>query len=178
MVRSIAAPFLDEPDFSDVEDPGYYTDELVGDGVSEELEVISVQPGESVLSGQLNWNMEPRRDPFSRGDSEVLVERTATAVGSSGGLPIVPRLDALVAGPDSLLAVLDDRIVREGDVIAGFRVSRIDSDGVLLRAGNVSHRLRVADMSFGRVAEVSAIEDPALSLPVDNEHFPSGNSGF
>lgn len=178
LVRSVAAPFFDEPDFSDVEDPEYYLDAEVDDSGAGNSEMAALQPGQSVLSGQLNWNTEAHRDPFSRGHSPLVAESVVVVSVAGSSLPVLPRLDALVAGPESLLAVLDDKIVREGDSIAGFRVARIDSDGVLLSAANTSHRLRVADMRFDQLAGTSASKDPAQDSPVNEERFPGGDSGF
>lgn len=65
----------------------------------------------------------------------------------------LPSLDALVAGPNSLLAVLDDRIVRVGDSSGIFRVVHINRNGVALRAADSDYLLRVADMKALRAEE-------------------------
>lgn len=145
MVRSIAGPFFDRPDFADAEDPEFY----LGETAEEEQgpAVVALQPGQSVLSGQLTWIGDPKRDPFSRGEEPRKPESLEVLPVTATGLLKLPRLDALVAGPDSLLAVLDDRIVRIGDTSGIFRVIRIDRSGVALRAADSDYRLRVADMN-------------------------------
>jgi hypothetical protein len=160
MVRSLAAPFLDEPDFADVEAPVFDPD---GEALAE-LEVVATdktapaaeetiwRADQSVLSGQLTWNEAPQRDPFASPgkspDAKVSIETTASLPTVVG----MPRLDALVAGPDSLFAVLNDQIVREGDLVGGYEVTRIASDGVRIASRFESHWLawqtaesRVAD---------------------------------
>jgi hypothetical protein len=176
MVRSIAAPFLDEPDFSDVQSPEFDPQREA----RVELEIVaadstSIDPEaeeegalwraeQSVLSGQLTWNSRPRRDPF-RGVTTDVVQVQEVAPGSiSDG---IPRLDALVAGPESVFAVLNDQIVREGDLLEGYEVTRISPDGVRIASRWESHWLPVS----GMVIEVIEVETkaPAVGLgePVD-----------
>jgi hypothetical protein len=83
----------------------------------------------------------------------------------------VPRLKALVAGPDSLFAVLNDRIVREGDLIGGYQVTRIATDGVRIASRFQSHWLAVADMEIEVAAEAEttaiAADEAVFSEPGD-----------
>ncbi len=176
MVRSIAAPFLDEPDFADVEAPVFDPDAELGDE-PDIVSAVTAEPApaaepedelwradQSVLSGQLTWDSHPRRDPFS-GSSELLLVRgdTEPMVAPAGGLP---RLQALVAGPDSQFAVLNDQIVREGDLIAGYQVTRIATDGVRIASWQESHWLAVADMEI----EIQPAAEPleaAFDEPAD-----------
>lgn len=142
MLYSISAPFLEDPAFADAEDPEFY---LIAEAPDDEEAAFAARPGRSVLSGQLTWNADPRRNPFGpvAGGAE-----TVTAVSrpvAAAGLPGLPRLDALVAGPESLLAVLDDRIVREGDRVGDYRVERIRADGVEIVSRDRSHWLSVGD---------------------------------
>ncbi len=138
MLTSIGAPFLERPEFDDAEDPDFY---LLAEETADEDQPVVVRPGRSVLSGLLTWNDSPRRDPFSpvSGDTETVVRRSVPM----GRTPVLPRLDALVAGPESLLAVLDDRIVRVGDRIGEYRVERIRENGVLIASVNRSHWLAI-----------------------------------
>ena len=171
MLRSVAAPFLDAPDFSSVEDPEFHMEE---DGPAE-LEVVastgtaSDVPDEdaiwraeqSVLSGQLTWNGNPDRDPFSGMTEAPVVTRLSESTDNERMLSGIPRLDGLVAGPDSLFAVLNDRIVREGDVIGGYEVTRIATDGVRIASRVATHWLAVADMEFERLNPVTEAETDA-----------------
>ena len=142
MLYSVSAPFLEDPEFGDAEDPEFY---LITEEVDDGAESAAVRPGRSVLSGQLTWNASPRRNPFGplsgEGAPVTLVSSPVAVPGPSG----LPRLDALVAGPESLLAVLDDRIVREGDRIGDYRVDRIRADGVRIVSRDRSHWLSVGD---------------------------------
>ena len=175
MVYSITAPMLDEPDFSDVEAPAFDPDDTQA-----ELEVVATaaepqkpaeevwRAGQSVLSGQLTWNGRPNRDPFAG-----LRVASPVSAGSEPAEPravaiiCVPRLDALVAGPNSLFAVLNDQIVREGDLISGYQVTRISPDGVRVSSRFASHWLAVADM-----------EIEATSESDDREQFDTGLEDF
>ena len=170
MLRSVATPFLDEPDFSDVVAPAFDPEEAA----PAELEIVAASEPTtagseeiwraelSVLSGQMTWNSEPRRDPFSGSSAPVVpVLPSASAPGVQVAVGI-PRLDALVAGPDSLLAVLNDQVVREGDLIAGYEVTRIAPDGVRISSRHQSHWLAVADMVVERATERTT-DDEALA---------------
>lgn len=153
MVRTLAAPFLDEPDFSDVEDPEFYLDEADAPELVVAEATVAAPTAEdtiwradqSVLSGQLTWNDTPARNPFS-GGTKVPGMRPVAAPSSLPANAHVPKLGALVAGPDSLLAVLDNRIVREGDLVAGYEVTRIERDGVRIASATQSHWLAVSAM--------------------------------
>ncbi len=180
MLRSIAAPFFDMPDYSGVEDPEFYLEE----DVPTELEVVATdrfgtgtdvtsldddtiwRAEQSVLSGQLTWNSAPARDPFSGIGSVSVAVDSAPA----SGMPVVvgiPRLDALVAGPKSLLAVLNDQIVREGDLIGGYEVTRISPSGVRLASRHASHWLAVSDMETESESEPVRADQEVLAEPAD-----------
>ena len=169
MIHSIAAPFMDGPDFSEMEappfDPEYEAPtelEIVAamegatgidDGVNEEDPVWRAE--QSVLSGQLTWNSAPHRDPFSNGRAEPV---RVSEIGSVPTEPMadgVPRLDALVAGPNSLFAVLNDQIVREGDLLGGYQITRIAPHGVRIASRWQSHWLSVADMEIEIDTEIA-----------------------
>ena len=172
MVRSVATPFLDEPDFADVEAPVFDPDaEAIG-----ELEVVATEEpaaaaeaaiwraDQSVLSGQLTWNEAPHRDPFASDGDAPVTTAGITATVSRPTVVGIPRLDALVAGPDSLLAVLNDQIVREGDLVGGYEVTRIARDGVRIASRFQSHWLAVADMDTAA--------DAAAPADAEDENFP------
>lgn len=178
LARSLAAPFFAATDFSDVEDPEFYLDEAVEESASDNPEPAALVPGQSVLSGQLNWNEDPQRDPFRRIPPAVHPVTGVLSTAAHGGPSGLPRLDALVAGPDSLLAVLDNRIVRQGDLVAGYRVARIDRSGVLLSAAGGNHRLSVADMSRGPTIDVIEAGESGLNDSADEPLYPTEDSGF
>jgi hypothetical protein len=171
MLRSIAAPFLAEPDFGDVEDPEFYLDadaSAFADGSGHADEGMGEpeiwRADQSVLSGQLTWNASPRRDPFAPGlegpEATAVVRREAWPQQTHG----LPRLNALIAGPVSHFAVLDDRIVREGDLIGGYQVTRISPDGVRIASLSETHWLSVSNMAYERDIEAG---DARLDEPVD-----------
>ncbi len=165
IVRSVATPFLSTPDFGDVEAPEYFPEE---DGPAV-LEVVATVPAgsqanstdedrmwraeQSVLSGRLTWNEVPRRDPFSGVSAASIASTVAAPSYQVPPQAEVPRLDALVAGPDSLFAVLNDQIVREGDLLGPYRIVRIAPDGVRIASRSASHWLAVADMAVWRPVE-------------------------
>jgi len=163
MLRSLAAPFLEQPDFDDVEDPEFFLAETDIDGITSD-EPLIWRADQSVLSGQLTWNDSPARDPFVRmavGPGAVDLPVQVLPAATMDGLP---RLDALVAGPKSLLAVLNNRIVREGDLIGAYQVTRIRPDGVRIASRHETHWLSVADMTL----ETDDVEDDELmDAPAD-----------
>lgn len=141
LARAIATPLLERPDFSDVPSPAFYPDDLpVG---SEPVTPEREAPGTgSVLGGRLAWDETPGRDPFSPPGA---LSTTLPSVRAAADEPPLPRLDALVAGPLSLLAVLDGRIVREGEHIGAYRVAQIGRDGVRIDTANRSIWLKLAE---------------------------------
>lgn len=176
MLRSVARPFLDEPDYSDVEAPVFDPEE---EGMAE-FEVLASEredtvqdeqpiwrPDQSVLSGQLTWIDKPARDPFSGMTGPSMQSTITKPLNGQSEMPVVPRLDALVAGPDSLIAVLNDQIVRVGDLVGDYEVTRIAPDGVRIANRFASHWLAVADM------EIEA-HKPATETESD-DGFPGGS---
>ncbi len=158
LARSVVAPFLDRPDLSSVPVPVDFPEEGVAaagrepaGGAARTFRTPTAIPragGEAdgsaaVNIGGLSWRAAPQRDPFSpRAGAEAAGARPALDPGEPQ-TPALPTLDALVAGPESLLAVLDDRIVREGDELRGYRVVRISLDGVRVRSARGSLWLTV-----------------------------------
>lgn len=163
MVRSVAAPFLEQPDFADAEDPEFYLDDPAQAEAEAEAETPVRPSGQSVLSGALSWTNAPGRDPFTASDRQAVEQSRTLFQASTPDASRLPRLNGLVAGPESLLAVLDDRIVREGDRIGAFLVQNIEPGGVRLTAGYTDHWLRVADMNAAAIDDAVAITDQEIS---------------
>ena len=159
---SVAAPLLERPEFGDVAVPMGFPEDDVGEMVdvgtqrrdTRGLAVSSSSTGgtgravadgspNAVQIGRLSWQADPARDPFAPSGVLPAQGKDGLQVPRTNPLPSVPRLNALVAGPRSLLAVLDDQIVREGEHIRGYRVSTISRRGVRITAGNESVWLSV-----------------------------------
>ena len=91
----------------------------------------------------LAWNANPVRDPFSVAE-DITLPAASSTTNTAPVRPAIPRLNALVAGARSRFAVIDDRIVGEGDSLGAFRVSEITPDEVVLDSpGTASLRLKV-----------------------------------
>ena len=169
---SVAAPLLERPDFSEVAVPVDFPEDVVEEVVDEAVDEgatrrdtrrLAVSGGNAgdagtavangspnaVQIGRLSWQADPARDPFAPSGDLPVQGKDDPQVTRTNSLPSVPRLNALVAGPRSLLAVLDDRIVREGERIRGYRVSTITRRGVRITAGNESVWLSVDEAGDG-----------------------------
>jgi hypothetical protein len=81
---------------------------------------------------ELTWNASPQRDPFTFAGTPAAAATIPDTAETTQKAPSQPRLTALVAGTDSRLAVVDGRIVAEGDSVSGHRVRQITPQGVLL----------------------------------------------
>ena len=145
--RSVATPFFEDDApvgviYADgVEEE--WEDEWEDDGGSDDTSEYDIDevleqppqksPPNSILNGGLTWNSDPRRDPFSARFSVEIAASDPSPDASPESRDPYPQLDALVAGPDSLFAVIDDEVVTIGDRVGEFEVTRISPDGVLLR---------------------------------------------
>ncbi|MEM8769902.1 MAG: hypothetical protein AAGE43_20895, partial [Pseudomonadota bacterium] len=157
LAYSVSKPFREESDFSSADYPeaGYedaeFDDDYLyggGGGTGQDAPDPDWSPRQSVLSGTLIWNTTPARDPFTN-KTPVQTASGAPIPVALAPVPNVPRLDALVVGPDSVLAVLDDRIVRVGDRHGDFRVTGISRKGVRISAANESVWLPVPGRGIG-----------------------------
>ena len=160
LARSIVVPLMGSTDVvaagPEVEfyDEALLDDEIVdgrpGDGPLDGLPVSDgdaadalrilepARTSRSVLNRQLTWNWHPSRDPFSALSDNV--RDGGASVANQTPIPDgLPRLGALVAGPSSLLAVLGDQVVAEGDRVGDYLVTSIQRDGVQVRTatGNI-----------------------------------------
>ena len=45
--------------------------------------------------------------------------------------------------PENRIAVINAKIVREGDSIGGYRIAEIREDGVIVRKGGTEHKLAI-----------------------------------
>ncbi len=166
LAYSVSKPFREESDFNSPEYAGEgfdeYDDEaLYGDEGGSGMQgaaASSWTPGQSVLNGSLIWNTDPARDPFASDGPVHTSPGTALAVAPAS-VPKMPRLDALVVGPDSVLAILDDRIVRVGDRHGAFQVTRISRQGVRISAANESVWLPVPGRSIASPGRNSIAEN-------------------
>ena len=175
LAGSIAAPYLDQPDFSDappihdpladdVEEPSYEKAASAAEGKPPIDTDLFNTRRQGVLNGDLTWNTEYRRDPFSgRADiptSDDPAPSNQPSISVQSAAPsVLPKLDALVVGPDSLLAVLGDEIVREGDHVGDLLVTRIDRHGVELEDAYRSFWIPFSDTSSSAMTAQLAERD-------------------
>lgn len=101
----------------------------------EEVEVVS-NATTPVDTSVLYWNDAPPRDPFVyQADlklASVQQARRLRSLGQETHREDAPRINGFVAGEDSRLAVIDNRIVRVGQQVGGYTVLGIDAKGVQL----------------------------------------------
>ncbi len=129
LLESVSEVVLEPVEDPLVDDP----DDLI---LADTEPTVSRVSGPSVASGGLTWNDESRRDPFSNVQNSII-----SHVASDQQFTL-PRLDALVAGPESSLALLNGKVVSVGMTLGGFTVIAIDRAGVTLRSGRGEHRLK------------------------------------
>ncbi len=148
MGRSILVEVWDSSDIAQVviEDPYVgldidedFTDGLdeIGNAAGEFFDQLTASPADTsgsrrtVHHRRLTWNDEPRRDPFkAQMETELPLLASLTPVTTEVMPAGPPRLEALVAGPESSFAVFGDQVVTEGDRVAGYRIVRITPEGV------------------------------------------------
>ena len=83
---------------------------------------------QAVTTASVFWNSTPRRNPFSNKiEAKMTTGKQGTAHRSKP-----PALSGFVAGEQTRLAVINDRVVAPGDRIAGYRVTHIGAHGVQL----------------------------------------------
>ena len=128
VVARLIAPLLSgDEDFSDYAD---HEDDWLLDETELEVERLALK---SVDASEIAWIVAPSRDPFAK--QQTLKQADLHSVQKQIGTTARrrPRLDALVSGTYSKLAVIDGRIVAEGDQVSGYRVAQIGSSNVRLR---------------------------------------------
>jgi hypothetical protein len=145
LVRSITQPFLDKPEFSD--DIGSY--DWLDDTSTASKSVSRSTALKSISNSTIFWNTHPRRDPFSQHvlinshDVLAIQSQAQAKLGDIRDRQLI--LSALVAGPVSKYAVINGRIIQEGDRIGDYRVSQIVHDGVWLNSGANRYKLNLKD---------------------------------
>lgn len=92
----------------------------------------------TVSASSITWDESPVRDPFKAVPNQGIdtVSKIVLATREENSATTSPRLDALVAGTDSRLAVIDGQILGEGDRWAGYRVQSITAAGVVLKSSS------------------------------------------
>lgn len=113
-------------------------------------ETVVTKPAtlQTATTGDIFWNTHPRRDPFSPNrlihsrDVRTIQYQAKTKSGDISDRQ--PVLSALVAGQMSRFAIIDGKIVEEGDSIGKFKVGQIARDGVWLHTQGRSFKLNLA----------------------------------
>lgn len=103
---------------------------------------------------KLGWTESTVRDPFGPIPTQVKVRAIKTMAqgrvqlttsrkqsGKDVRLFRSLKLNAIAVEPDSRMAVINRSIVKENDRIKGFRVERIEPDGVMLNGPSGAYRL-------------------------------------
>ena len=140
---AVVAPLvMDDPvDYADDEALAYVEgdDEFYDETVLEDLYLDEAGPeaeaeseaGQGGSRENIAWLYDIDRDPFA---GTFLDRQTIDAVD-------LPRIGALFVGEDIRAAVVNDRLVREGDTIAQFYVDAIDKERVVLRRAGILYTL-------------------------------------
>lgn len=89
--------------------------------------------GLAVDKDRIRWLRSLPRDPF--GNRPAQADATGKPVSSN------PELQALFTSASSRSAVIDNELVREGDLVRGMEVVAIDNTGVTLASATVTLRL-------------------------------------
>ena len=116
-------------------------------GIDDDIE-ISTGSKNSALSRinikSLHWRDSPLRDPFSvlsnkylsnrylSSSNSLVPSKKAALLSRSDALGFSPKITALIAGVNSKLVVLNGKIFTEGQRIGGYRIVKINHQGILL----------------------------------------------
>ena len=144
LVRSIIQPFSSESGFEDTTDAYDWLDNTD----AEDQAGIKSVPLQAVSTSNIFWNTHPERDPFSPDrlinshDVRAIQYQAEANSGDIGNRQ--PVLSALVAGQFSKFAIIDGKIMQEGESAGEFRVGRIARDGVWLHYVDRSIKLDLA----------------------------------
>lgn len=148
LAHSLILPFIDKPVYTDEAE----VDDWMGSGQTTASDTSSSGSLKAVSTGKLLWNNRPQKDPFNtysslnRQDLQTM-QNQANAVTDDISYT-QPVLDALVAGKISRFAVVNGTIVEEGDQITGFKIHRIEQDGVWLQSGNGLQKLTLPKITL------------------------------
>lgn len=80
----------------------------------------------------LRWNENPTRNPFTAENSSALLPVSKGEPATAPKNPALPQVSAIVNSRKLKFAVIDGEILREGEIIDGYRLSRIESDNISL----------------------------------------------
>ena len=83
---------------------------------------------QAVNTASVFWVSTPQRNPFSN----KIEAKMASGKQADSSRARPPALSGFVAGEQTRLAVINDRVVAPGDSIAGYRVTHIGAHGVQL----------------------------------------------
>ncbi len=94
---------------------------------------------------KLDWPATISRDPFrplshGRSDASLFEDNDGETISDMVQLPVL-QLSAVALKPAPKVAMINRKIVVEGDAIEGLRVTRIESDGVWLKGPAGPHRI-------------------------------------
>jgi hypothetical protein len=110
-------------------------------------------------------------------------DRRPVVAVQAGNNTSLPRLSGILIGAGLRLAIFADnsgktRLTRQGDVVGGYRVSRIMPDHVTLTSVGASLGTRVVlTPRFAKTAGITSLSarPPALHPPVPQFHLPGKN---
>ena len=104
----------------------------------------------TILTNITRWTTEPERDPF------LLTEMVAVDEVTTNSPLTALKLKAIWRQTGGRAAIINDRIVMEGESIEGLKVERIEVDRVWLRGPQ-----RIEPLVFGGVAMPQAAATPS-----------------
>lgn len=114
-----------------------------------------ILPDQKIEVSSIQWILKPLRNPFQRTKPpETDVSPTNTVETEvSPDQPL--ELTAILFEKDQKFAVINNRVVQEGDTIAGYKVESIERDYVMLSGYGVKRRL-----NFGAVEKPTQTQSP------------------
>jgi hypothetical protein len=91
---------------------------------------------------EIRANAQPQVDP------EPVVFEEVEAIVAEPAAPAY-ALSAILIGPNGKFAVINNRVLREGDLIGRERIKEIRSQAVVLESGNATHELTLRSLGAG-----------------------------
>ncbi len=138
---------------------------LVSQGVTKALATPEVQKQLSYATGLVNFPESISRDPFAlvKAYEDAHVAMSTPAGSLPTAPPVVPigefHLQGVSMAQGQSLAVINDMMVAEGEVIDGHRVVRISTDRVVLEGPDGTTELGFHDESIQQDPDVHGKDD-------------------
>ena len=124
----------------------------------ESSDATAYQPSPAIERPKINYSSENMRDPFK----DLLIKKAEISTDAQQQIAAAPlpqlTVQGVIWGEKAPLAIINNKVLKENDIVEGATVIKITQNGVIVSFGGIEHNLS-SPAAVGSIKETLSQED-------------------